>query len=62
MDIKGEKGVKIIKYNACIRCRSENVDKLLVNSMLGLNYPEENLFDIENGNPSEYIQGNVIDE
>ncbi len=31
----------MIKYNTCIRCSSNNVDKLMVNTHISLNYPEE---------------------
>lgn len=31
----------MIRYKTCIRCESENVDILSVNSPLRLNYPEE---------------------
>lgn len=29
------------KYDSCIRCGSQNIDRLMVNSRLSLNYPEE---------------------
>lgn len=29
------------KYDSCIRCKSQNIDRLIVNSRLSLNYPEE---------------------
>lgn len=29
------------KYDSCIRCGSQNIDRLRVNSGLSLNYPEE---------------------
>lgn len=31
----------MVKYDTCIRCGSNNVDKLLVNTRLSMNYPEE---------------------
>ena len=31
----------MIKYKKCIRCESENVDLLYVNSRISLNYPEK---------------------
>lgn len=32
----------MLNYDTCIRCGSNNVDKLMVNTRIGLNYPEEN--------------------
>ncbi|MBO5376981.1 MAG: hypothetical protein J6A41_01180 [Ruminiclostridium sp.] len=32
---------KMVKFEKCLRCCSENVDKLMVNSHFSLNYPEE---------------------
>lgn len=32
----------MIKYNTCVRCGSEKIDVLMVNSRLSLSYPEEN--------------------
>jgi len=29
----------MIRYNSCIRCGSESVDKVVVNTTLKLNYP-----------------------
>ena len=37
-------GDTMIKYNNCIRCNSENIDKIKVNSIIHLNYPEEKNF------------------
>ena len=34
----------MIKYNTCIRCGNENIDKLLINTRVSLNYPEEKHF------------------
>ncbi len=31
----------MIKYNTCIRCGSENLDSLKVNTRISLNYPEQ---------------------
>ena len=31
----------MIKYKECIRCHSKNLDKVMVNTRLALNYPEE---------------------
>ena len=36
----------MIKYNTCIRCGSENVDNLMVNTRVSLNYPEEKHFGV----------------
>lgn len=37
-------GLQMVKYNDCIRCGSRNLDKLMVNSIISLNYPEENRY------------------
>ena len=31
----------MIKYDDCIRCGNKNIDKLMVNTRISLNYPEE---------------------
>lgn len=31
----------MIKFKTCLRCGSENIDKLKVNSRINLNYPEQ---------------------
>lgn len=31
----------MVKYNSCLRCGSENVDNLMVNSKININYPEK---------------------
>lgn len=36
----------MLKYNTCIRCGSDNVDKLMVNTRINLNYPEEKHYGI----------------
>ena len=35
------KEVTMIKYDTCIRCNSENIEQLKVNSRLALNAPEK---------------------
>lgn len=32
-----------MKYKSCVRCHSENLDKVSVNTALKLNYPEEKI-------------------
>lgn len=34
------------KYDSCIRCGSQNIDRLMVNSRLSLNYPEQRSYDV----------------
>lgn len=31
----------MIEFNKCVRCGSENIEKLKVNTRIDLNYPEE---------------------
>ena len=31
----------VIRYNNCIRCNSDNIEKLIVNTHIALNYPEK---------------------
>lgn len=33
----------MIKYDTCIRCNSENIEQLKVNSRLALNAPEKRI-------------------
>lgn len=31
----------MVNYDDCIRCGSKNIDKIMVNTRISLNYPEE---------------------
>ena len=36
----------MLKFDTCIRCGSHNVDKLMVNTRISLNYPEEKQYGV----------------
>ncbi|MBP3436175.1 MAG: hypothetical protein J6K62_07620 [Clostridia bacterium] len=36
----------MIKYDTCIRCGSQNVDKLKVNTRVSMNYPEQKYYGV----------------
>ena len=36
----------MIEFNNCLRCGSENIDKLKVNARINMNYPEQSAFGV----------------